>query len=793
MKKITISVLLVLSLVTSLFYYPVLGGTSEVHVSVRGELLTLETSPLIESGRTLVPMRDIFESLDAFIEWDGSTKTVTATKGETVIKLRIGDKTAYLNGQAIQLDVPAKIKNNRTLVPIRFISESLGAKVDWDDMTRTVTISVDNSGEVRGNTPGNITNGGFVGVKDDWVYVSMYKAGLSKVKKDGSEKVKISDSSVNYMNIVGDWIYYSSSYFLEEDDRMRLYKMKLDGSSPTRLSEDIAGFVNVVGDWIYYVNGSDDDTPYKVRLDGKGAQKISDISMKYMTVEDGWIYFQRISDDTLCKMRTSGSDVKELCDVTGSDMYINKVGDWIYFSSDSDDPGIYRVSKDGRGKKMVIRGMVDSINYEDGWIYYSSMVKKLYKIRDNLSERKTVAINIEGSLNIADDWLYYTEYVDEAGREFRIKNDGSVKQRLDTDEPLTDIVLSTADNPTYTPKPVEIPPQALGTTVLSPKEIAKNKDAVAFIKTYDENGSEIGSGSGFNIKSSGIVITNFHVISGASSIKCTLNNTQYDVDYILNYSTIKDIAILQLKDASNLPVVRLGDSSKIELAEDVVAIGNPLELQNTVSTGIVSGIRTMFGIEYIQTNASISPGSSGGPLFNSYGDVIGMTTMSALGSQNINFAIPVNSVKKLFPSSAVIPIESVNYYEASIEEFEPNDNMGTANEFFLNQYLVGSFDDNKDADYYTFTLNKPGKVSFYGFAYLISGYTDMSSGFSMTLLDEKGNEISVSSKSNENGTDVQKISSDLKEGTYYIKIKVGDIDFEDVDFNSYMLLTILDD
>ncbi|WP_010252644.1 DUF5050 domain-containing protein [Acetivibrio cellulolyticus] len=797
MRKINISFFLVFLLVTSLFNLPVLGATSEIQVIVRGEALTLSNPPVIESGRTLVPMRDIFESLDAYIEWDGNTKTVTALKGNTSIKLKIGNKTAYLNDESIQLEVAAKIIDGKTFVPIRFISESLGANVDWNNSTKTVTISPNSSEELRGNTTGNISNGGFICEKDDWIYTSMYKKGLWKIKKDGSEKVQISENSVNYLNIVGDWIYYSSSFYLPEKDKLRLYKMKLDGSSVTRLSEDIVEYVNVVGDWIYYINVSDGNKPYKIRLDSKGERKISDLPMKYMIVDDGWIYFQKTSTDTLWKIRTNGSDSAELSYVYGSDMHITKAGNWLYFIGEGYDSGIYKVGIDGQNEELIVSGSIDSINYYDGWLYYNSTIQNLYKLKEDLSTRKTIGSGVEGSFQVTDNWVYYSEILTESGKEYRVNTEGSIKQRLDAEAPLKDILITLPKNQTYPAEPIVLSSTATGTTTLSAKEIAKNKDAVAFIKTFDENGEQLASGSGFNIKSNGIIVTNFHVISGASSITCTLNNnTEYKVDYLLNYNILKDIAILKLKDATNLPVVRLGDSDKIELAEDVVAIGNPLEFQNTVTTGIVSGIRNMFGIDYIQTSASISPGSSGGPLFNSYGDVIGITSMTILYSQNINFAVPINSVKKLFASACVIPLDSLNYYESSAEEFEPNNNLGTANEVIPNQSLEGSFIDNEDIDYYSFTLNKAGKISLFAlsFDYMYSGSD--SCKISMTLLDKDGNEICVSSEATEVDTVVQKITSDLKEGTYYILVKgtpAKKDSTSDFSGSSYTLQTFLED
>jgi len=103
--------------------------------------LDFDVPPTIIDGRTLVPLRKIFEELGAEIIWDGNTKTVTATKGASSIKVKINDKNAFVNDKQLKLDVPAKIINGRTLVPVRFISESLGCNVTWDQETHTVNIA----------------------------------------------------------------------------------------------------------------------------------------------------------------------------------------------------------------------------------------------------------------------------------------------------------------------------------------------------------------------------------------------------------------------------------------------------------------------------------------------------------------------------------------------------------------------------------------------------------------------------------------------------------------------------
>lgn len=112
-----------------------------IRVFIDDKLLELEdTDPIIENSRTLVPMRAIFETLGAEVDWDGTNKTAVATKDGTTISLKIDDNIAYINDEPVELDVPARIKNSRTLVPVRFVAESLNADVTWDDASRAVII-----------------------------------------------------------------------------------------------------------------------------------------------------------------------------------------------------------------------------------------------------------------------------------------------------------------------------------------------------------------------------------------------------------------------------------------------------------------------------------------------------------------------------------------------------------------------------------------------------------------------------------------------------------------------------
>ncbi|MGN0106443.1 MAG: stalk domain-containing protein [Hominilimicola sp.] len=110
-------------------------------LSNNGTETTLDVPAQIIDGRTMVPLRAIFEALDAAVDWDGNTQTITSTKDNITVEMQIGSNILYKNGEASELDVPAQLVDGRTLVPVRAVAESFGADVEWDGDTHTVTIN----------------------------------------------------------------------------------------------------------------------------------------------------------------------------------------------------------------------------------------------------------------------------------------------------------------------------------------------------------------------------------------------------------------------------------------------------------------------------------------------------------------------------------------------------------------------------------------------------------------------------------------------------------------------------
>jgi S1-C subfamily serine protease len=159
--------------------------------------------------------------------------------------------------------------------------------------------------------------------------------------------------------------------------------------------------------------------------------------------------------------------------------------------------------------------------------------------------------------------------------------------------------------------------------------------------------TNVGQGSGAIIDTKGYIVTNVHVISGASTVKATtFSGNTYDVNVLVGYDSNADIAVLRI-NAPNLRALDFGDSDDVKVGEKVIAAGNPAGLAFTVTEGIVSAFRIFNGINYIQTDVPINPGNSGGPLINTKGQIIGINNFKAGGYEGLGFAISSNDVRSV--------------------------------------------------------------------------------------------------------------------------------------------------
>jgi serine protease Do len=160
-------------------------------------------------------------------------------------------------------------------------------------------------------------------------------------------------------------------------------------------------------------------------------------------------------------------------------------------------------------------------------------------------------------------------------------------------------------------------------------------------------------GSGFIVEPDGLILTNSHVVKGADEIKVKTSGEKTYPAKIIGTDAKTDIALIKIEPDEKLPVVSLGDSDKLRVGDWVIAIGNPFGLEQTVTAGIVSAKGRVIGSgpydDFIQTDASINLGNSGGPLFDINGKVIGINTAIIATGQGLGFAIPINMAKDLMP------------------------------------------------------------------------------------------------------------------------------------------------
>jgi Do/DeqQ family serine protease len=164
---------------------------------------------------------------------------------------------------------------------------------------------------------------------------------------------------------------------------------------------------------------------------------------------------------------------------------------------------------------------------------------------------------------------------------------------------------------------------------------------------------ERGTGSGFIINKEGDIITNAHVVSGADKVTVILKDGRQLEGKVIGSDELTDVAVVQVK-SDNLPSVSLGSSLNLQPGDWAIAIGNPLGLDNTVTSGIISAIGRNSGqigvdkrVSFIQTDAAINPGNSGGPLLNQNGEVIGVNTAIIQGAQGLGFAIPIETAQRI--------------------------------------------------------------------------------------------------------------------------------------------------
>lgn len=244
---------------------------------------------------------------------------------------------------------------------------------------------------------------------------------------------------------------------------------------------------------------------------------------------------------------------------------------------------------------------------------------------------------------------------------------------LSEPQPLLNSLQTVGD-----PQPAGLPDFRVAAKKVTPSVVSVDNFQRVSRGFFDDEGTvaEAGTGSGVIVSADGVIVTNNHVVQGAEQVRVRLNGNRAFSAKVLGSDPRSDLAVIKI-DAKGLSAVELGDSSTLEVGQWVMAVGNPLGFDNTVSVGVVSSMNRSLPVERgllvnaIQTDAAINPGNSGGALTDAVGRLIGINSAIASGtgqSVGIGFAIPVNRVRAVV--NDIIRLGYVRYGGLGVE-FNP--------------------------------------------------------------------------------------------------------------------------
>lgn len=342
------------------------------------------------------------------------------------------------------------IYNDRTYVPLRFIAESMGKEVIWEDETKSIYI--DESSEVVQNEKDNqVYRSRQIQEYGEWVYYiedSLEGHNLFKIKKDGTLKTRLNNYPTTSFAIKDNWIYLSERSLatsVNPSGKTELYKMKIDGSSKTKISDsenDLRDFY-IVDDMIYYItqlSSSPKADVYSIDVDGSNKQHLINDLFYCIEIIDGYMYYIK-PNSSIYKMELAGDGdqvnlvqggVSLLKGPSGEKPQIK--GEWLYYI-ESSTKNMYKIKTDGSEKHLLSDKKVYNKIVEGKWIYYMDtqftddiVNGNLYKIRIDQTNDTLVSEGV-GDILVKGDWIYYTDNCYD-GNLYRMKADGSEKTLL---------------------------------------------------------------------------------------------------------------------------------------------------------------------------------------------------------------------------------------------------------------------------------------------------------------------------------------------------------------------------
>lgn len=372
----------------------------DITISVNGEDVSFDVPPQLFQGRMFVPLRAITDALGVQITSWGDN-TVTLTDGSKSITLTVGMTTVQIGEERRELDVAPLLHQGRTIVPIRFVSETFGAEVKYEFPRVTIdTGERSNESNARGNTTGNLNNFGRYVFHDGWIYFFNYsdEGRLYKKKPDRAELQKISeDRYVEHLNIVDGKLYYRSDY--------KIVKSNLDGTERVVLRDEKSNGLNVmsvVGEWIYFTEepGSMFGKLYRMKTDGSAVDLLDANPVSRFVVDNGKIYYV-VHTNQLFVMDTEGTNRKQLLSEVSIVSMERMEGRLIFNNNGS----LFEMDLKSTEVAKLSDYNAQDLNVDDDWLYFSNhseYSKKLFRLNlvdgtvEKLSDKKAFHIHVAG-------------------------------------------------------------------------------------------------------------------------------------------------------------------------------------------------------------------------------------------------------------------------------------------------------------------------------------------------------------------------------------------------------------
>lgn len=430
--------------------------------------------PFLVEQRAFVPVRFICENLGARVEWNESLKAVNIDYNDNIVEFVVGSRTAVVNGDYRQVDIPATIINDRVFVQLRPLVEILKKEVFWHN-SGLIIIS-DNKNIINEDTEKDLLKMILVRFNDNLSQKSLLINTFNEYtyKLDGAYAEGYAYRLVDlftkdmeiFISVLGDYsnkqidgilklLVWELSYhddFNEIIKRLEKFKAgkEINESEYNVVSvfmkniEDVIntqkneivrgnivnqGIIGRQGEWIYYRNDYDNGSIYKMKQDGSSKLKLNNDESHFINIEGDWIYYSNWNDGyKLYRVKTNGTQRAKLNN--DDSQYINVSEGWIYYSS-YPSKGLYKINIDGSKKSRLTDDVCEYVCLSDGWLYYKNdgNDSALYKVRTDGNDRTKINNDHSNYINVYDGWIYYCNGSDD-GKIYKAKIDGSFREKV---------------------------------------------------------------------------------------------------------------------------------------------------------------------------------------------------------------------------------------------------------------------------------------------------------------------------------------------------------------------------